>query len=211
MPTGIHYDLTHSSATPLADGPKVYAFDADSQSTNYKQQFVQNASDWTPLAWGTEGDTGYYLVDESQPENIDAGMVRWTRTYSQVPQAHTEFEAVAYNYNTIYVWDPNVPPAGNWILFSQVVSFTTMITSKVNYTYYRTDDPGNDITIDLAWKIFQLANNYFFQGTDPYADLDNVPPFYLGDDSSVTRWRGNIWRKANRMVPVPVLEWSIFA
>jgi hypothetical protein len=202
-PTGIHYDLAAAPSTAFQDGPLVYAFDPITKSKFYTQTMLQNANDWQPLAFGTVGLPTYYLVEESIPTDAGGGIVSWLRTYSKIPSARTEFEAVAYNYNTRYVYDPE---HSIWVLFTGgLVSFSTTVSSMVNFTYYKTDDPKEDIPIDKGWKLFVLNEVYLHQGTNPFVDLNNVPAYFLGDDSAITRWRGNIWQKSNRMVPVPAL------
>jgi hypothetical protein len=201
-PNGLHYDLASAPSTAFQDGPLVYAFDPVTKSMSYTQNMLQNAKDWQAIAFGTVGESTYYLVEESIPTDAGGGLVSWTRTYSQIPPNRTEFEAVSYNYNTRYVWDPE---HSIWVLFGSLISFSTTVSSMVEYSYYKTDDPKTDIAIDLGWKLFVLNDVYFHQGTNPYADLNNVPKYFLGDDSAVTRWRGNIWQKANRKVPVPAL------
>ena len=205
MPTGLHYDLPSSPSSPITDGELIYGFDVETKSTNYKQSMIQNAEDWTPLAYGTEGLDDFFLVEETAPESIGGGMVKWDRIYSQVPSPYTDYEAVAYNYNTLYFWDPST---SNWIR-TPLVSLTTTVPTRLEYTFHLTDDPETDVSIDLGWKIVQIGDYYFHNGTNPFADLNNVPPYYLGEDSAVTLWKGNIWRKANRMVPIPTLERSL--
>ena len=205
MPTGIIYDLASSPAIARRDGPLVYAFDAVTQSLSYTETLIQSASSWEPLALNTEGLTGFFLIEQTQPENISGGMVKWTRIYSEVPANRIEFETVSYNYNTYVAYDPEPPYAP--ILLGSIVSFTNNVTTRAEYSYHQVPE---DIEIDLGWKLFTFGSFYYHQGDNPFQDINNPPAFFLGEDSAITRWKGNIWQKVNRYVPIPRIEQGVF-
>jgi hypothetical protein len=206
MPTGVYYDLPAAATTAQPTGAKVFGYDPDVQAKFFTQEFHINAADFAPLEWNTVvaiAGTNYYLVDETTPTDAGAGMLQWTRTYYQKPPDRSEFESIVYNYTVVYLRDIDT---GLWIGFPQGASFPLQASTRVDYKYYTTDDPATDIPINKGWKIFKIENAICTQGTNPVSgtppDLAITSP-YLGDDSEVTRWKGNIWVRKQRYVPYP--------
>lgn len=206
MPTGVFYDLPAAATTAQPTGPKVFGWDPDVEAKFFTQDFHVNASNFSALAWNStvvEGAITYYLVDESTPEDEGGGMVKWRRTYYQLPPDRSEFESIVYNYTVVYLFDTDTSA---WVGFPESASFPLQASTRVDYRYYATDDPATDVPINKGWKIFKIGNVICNQGTDP---VSGTPPAltitspYLGEDSEVTRWKGNIWVRKQRFVPYP--------
>lgn len=206
MPTGVYYDLPAGANTAQEADARVFGYDAEVQAKFFTQEFVVNGSDFTPLPFNSSvivGGTTYYLVDESNTQDAGGGMVRWTRTYYQKPPDRSEYENIVYNYTLVYVRDID---SGLWISFPLGASFPLQVATRVDYKYYTTDDPANDIPTNKGWKIFKIDNAICTQGTNPVSgtvpNLAITSP-YLGEDSEVTRWKGDIWVRKQRWVPYP--------
>lgn len=67
-----------------------------------KQDFVHFLEDWVPLALNTPHFvfSDYYLVEESEKQDIGGGIIKWTRTYAQIPASH-EGDPEMANYSFI--------------------------------------------------------------------------------------------------------------
>jgi len=206
MPTGVYFDLPAAAGTAQATGPKVFGYDSDVQAEFFTQNFMQNATDYVPLPWNTtsiEDGVTFYLVEESAPEDVGGGMVQWRRLYYQLPPERSEYENSVYNYTVVYLFDTDT---SGWVGFPESASFPLQVAQRVDYKFYATDDPEADIPTNKGWKIFKIGNVICTQGTDP---VSGTPPTltvtspYLGEDSEVTRWKGNIWMRKQRWVPYP--------
>lgn len=86
------YDGDYSTAQAVTN-PELSAPIAG-VNANYllRQDFMQSLSSFVALALNTPHPTysTYYLVDESEKVDIGGGLVRWTRTYAQVPASYSE-------------------------------------------------------------------------------------------------------------------------
>lgn len=206
MPTGVYYDLPAAATAPQPLDSRVFGYDSDVQAKWFTQEFICNGQDFVPLAWNSTEVIGfdtYYLVDESNTQDAGGGMVKWTRTYYQKPPDRSEYENIVYNYTVAYVKDSDT---GIWIAFPTGASFPLQVATRVDYKYYTTDDPATAIPTNKGWKIFKIDNVLCTQGTDPISGT--LPSIfvtspYLGEDSEVSRWKGNIWVRRERYVPYP--------
>lgn len=204
-PPGVTYDLPAASNVAQPNGPRVFGYDPETQARFFVREYQINAEDFAPAAWNTTeivGGITYYLVDESSPEDAGGGFVQWKRTYYQLPPDRSEFESIVYNYTVQYLFDVDTTA---WIYFPAGASFPLQASTRVDYKYYATTNPAA-IPTNKGWKVFKIDNVLCTQGTDPVTGT--VPTItitspYLGDDSEVTRWKGDIWVRKQRFVPYP--------
>lgn len=209
MPTGVYYDLPSPPSTAQPNGPKVFGYDDEVQARFFSQEFIQDGGSYSPLAWNTTETVGsitYYLVEETAPDDLGGGMVSWKRTYYELPPDRSEYENIAYNYNLRFIKDADT---GLWIFFAEGVQFALQVATRVDYKYYATANPAADVPTNLGFRVFKVGNAVCSQGTDPVSgtvpDLTITSP-YLGDDSEVARWKGNIWVRRERYVPFPTID-----
>ena len=209
MPAGVYYDLPAAANTAQAAGVRVFGYDAEVQAKFFTQEFITEGSAFAPIAFNSTAivsGTTYYLVDESNTEDAGGGMVRWARTYYQKPPNRSEYENIVYNYTQTAVRDADT---GLWIIFPQGAQFSLQVPTRVDYQYYTTSNPAADVPLNKGWKIFKIENALCTQGTNPVSgtlpDLVVTSP-YLGDDSEVSRWKGDIWVRRERFVPYPEIN-----
>ena len=67
----------------------------------FSRVYMQNKQNWTPGTLDSEDTvhSGYYLYEESTPEDIDpGGLVKWERWFGNVPTWHNtySFQAVTF-------------------------------------------------------------------------------------------------------------------
>lgn len=201
MPTGVYYDLPAVTTTAQANGPKVFGYNVEVFARYYTQEFFVAASSFTPLALNTQeiiGGITYYLVNESDPEDMGGGLLKWTRTYYQKPPNRTECEPIVYNYCIRNLIDADT---GTPVFFAAGANFSMQVKSNVFIDYWATDDPST-IPLVYGFRLFKIDNALVLQGTEPGAGGG----YYQGDDSEITRWKGDIWQRKNRYVPYPSLD-----
>lgn len=68
----------------------------------YEQDYTQRLSDFlddeVSIGSAHPDDPTFFMVEESTPQNLGGGMVRFTRTYSQIPPARKEYESFAFTF-----------------------------------------------------------------------------------------------------------------
>lgn len=87
----------------------------------FRQLFMQALASWTPAALNTPHPSAgltpdystWYLIAEGPREDCGAGIVKWQRTYSQVPASWSDYsEALAYNLIGTTPYLPAIYSAG---------------------------------------------------------------------------------------------------
>lgn len=183
------------------------------------QDFMQLREDWAPLPLNTPHDdpayTDYLLVQESALTDVGCGVVRWTRTYAQVPDTYNE-PAGNYNYNFIGfigVWGINVTAVTGRDRFSRNA------LAKMQRDFFLVDANTGSSTgpvYDDWANIPIIEQQRYFYGSNPELDVDYLadsPPLteattpsrteyqdmidsgaYIAAESSrLARWMGNIY------------------
>lgn len=87
--------------TPVAVSQERWIFPfPENPTTIIQQDFEVLATRYarTPLSEQHETHAGFYLVDERLGATNWAGILRFTRVWSQVPQSRVEFESYAYTF-----------------------------------------------------------------------------------------------------------------
>lgn len=118
-------DDTDSFTVAIIDGPRRWLrpFDDDFSQYTFEQDYWQNESDFEPLALDSvsEDFPDAYLVGESALEALGGGVVKWTRTYSRIPNSRQRFES--------YSW--TVPGIGSEAVYSSVSISSTSTSAGV--------------------------------------------------------------------------------
>lgn len=82
---------------------------SDSKPWLFEQDYQQLLQNWRPLELdeiyipSTSGGSNdlvydYYLVEESSPQDLNGGVVQWTRTYAAIPESRIEYESYAHTF-----------------------------------------------------------------------------------------------------------------
>lgn len=89
------------TSAQVQGGPrKSFPFEGDNASFVLEQDYIVALTSFSPLALDTAHGTytNAYLVKESQQENIGGGLVKWTRTYAQIPASRSDYETFNFKF-----------------------------------------------------------------------------------------------------------------
>lgn len=211
-----------------ACGPKLprYPFQSmgDKATLVYEQPFMQRLSKFKPLALGTRGDSGTYLVEESEPEHIGGGIGKWTRTYANVPRTHRTFESYVYTYQVFQgslVTHENTADFGlddETVTVFDLTEFPQPCAATlVHDFFFAPNNTANIIPLGVAPRIVRAGEGYAMLGSNGGAGVNfknsegvthwaNVPTslsgMILAEDSKLERWMGDIYERVSVYVPV---------
>lgn len=127
--------------TPHKEGPARFSQPFDGTAFIYilEQDYVIRVGFYTPLALGTPSpDFGtYLLVKESPLQPVGVGdIVKWTRTYAQVPATRYDFTSIAYTFpgwmnyrSSLLIPDTSYVPGR--------AQFTKTVTCRIQYDYFQ--------------------------------------------------------------------------
>ncbi len=123
----------------------------------FEQDYTQRLADFLTeaVSIGSEHPTsgGFYLVEESTPSDMGGGMVRFTRTWSQIPAARTDFESFAFTF----------PGLAAGVLYEvKEVSGNTGTTSGGTTTLTTTASHGIAVgdTVRIRYNAFDSVQQY---------------------------------------------------
>jgi hypothetical protein len=146
--------------------------------------------------------TTAFLVQETDLQNLGAGLVQWTRRYATVPATRSEYESFAYTFPAYLAGaesDPMREP------------LTRSVQSRVEYAYFHV---GTALVPTVADIELAQRQRYVFP---PYGDSDKVhsgtePTLteYLewvdegrelvAEDARCHAWLGNIYERITRYI-----------
>lgn len=170
----------------------------------YDLEFIVDANWYSPAAYGSTSGfaPSAYLVEQGPVTKIAPGFVRYRRVYSQVPNAWTEKQQVAYTFPGRSGINPN----GNWEPYFWRASVTLFAVASVEHTYTQgTSAPDPDATFLVTddgnvVDYIGLSNpNFGSTFTDPSSE-----PAEYNVSSEVRLLRPTIWEKVSSQVPKPV-------
>jgi hypothetical protein len=98
----IHEDSDWSVAQKTGQRRWLRPFEESNAQIIFEQDYTQSAASWVAanvnLGIANPDYPSFYLVAESTPVDMGGGMYRFTRTWSQIPAARTEFESFAFTF-----------------------------------------------------------------------------------------------------------------
>ena len=217
-------DGTFTSASAVGAARKSFPFDGDNTSFIVEQDFMVALASFTPLALDTAHPTytDAYLVKESPLEDLGGGIVRWTRTYAQIPASRSDYGTFAYQF--IGFLGTGTPPYSQYDVQvgDQRDPILKKVQSRILSEYflcatgqtYETPDlipvipaqkytfdgaPNNPITYLVDPSINPAATE-----TDPnlpdYLSMIDDGDEIVAEDSDIERWMGNIYVRTTRYV-----------
>jgi len=158
-----------TTAVEIGTIPRItYPFQGigDTTAIIYERDFVIASASWTPLALNT-ADATYstaFLFEETEPQEIGAGIVQWTRRFGTVPSSFTSYTYEAYTFPAYYdSYDTNT---------NYRATLAQVVPVKNNHTFMKTSDPLTNFAV--AAQSFQLLNSrkenisYVDGSTTPY-------------------------------------------
>lgn len=223
--SAIRTDGALTTAQTVGGARKSFPFEGDVSSFIVEQDYHVLLASYSPLALSTAHGTytNAYLVRESALENIGAGVVKFTRTYAQIPATRNEYGTAAFQFPGL-LGTQNPPYA---FIYWQTLDdgrdpFTDTTRARTAYEYFLCET-GQTYTTPGAIPI--LAKSYFYIAANTSSrnayllpagvyPSDSVPTKeewialaaggsgigtgagtgeFIGEDSKVSRWMGNIY------------------
>ncbi len=178
----VHFDGDYSQ--PVQSGPWIPHVDNETQSTLYTAEFFQIASNFKRMEFGTIGVNKASLVEESEGTYPGGPLVKWSRTFASVPLSRVVPEGFVYNYQFEVGTDP-----------VSILEFPLYVTSDVTYDYFLTNDPDS-IKLFRSYRLQIIGGVLYGIGDIPTGDT------LIAENSILTRWKGNIWQRVTRRVPL---------
>lgn len=183
-PPANYFDGDHTTA--YQHGPIIRWSDVETRAEQYAQTMRIKADQFSPLAIGTAGETGFYLYEETRPHLVGGEVVEWERLYTEIPDERTEYESYAHPYQFISGTD-----------LGEIV---VTVQSRIVHTFIQSDAPADEIEILRAYRLVKAGDVLFELGDDS----NNTSEELLAQDSTYKRWKPNlnIYEQTARYVPV---------
>lgn len=210
---------------PIATGGRRISFpiDGDPTAQILEQDYQQGIDDFVPLDLNTPHPDfpTFYLIAETEIQNLGAGLGQWTRRYATLPAARDDYETFAYRfpgllgaynppYNQYWVNDPGDGRDPR----------TDTVNSRLAYEYFligpgQTYTAAGDIPIIPAQQYTLVGNdnvviNYLLAAgvypddstptKEDYLAMIAAGTELVAEDSRVERWQGNIFQRVTRYV-----------
>ena len=184
-----------------ASAKKSFPIRQDLSAIEYSIEFVQQERFFKPAPLNLQCPDDYraFLVEESTPARMNHGLVRFVRKYVTTPATRTEFSSGNFTF----------PAFKNLSADSATTrsSFSRQVVIKVEFSYLRTENPLDDLTISTQFApVDASGNSCSFIATDTtptlaeYQAKISAGEFIQSKETSISRWQGDIWQLENRMV-----------
>lgn len=159
MSTQLKY-LDGSFRTAKAIGTPVRAYPfanfGDVTHATYTQKYIQRVSAFASLAGGTADPaaSGFYLVDQSQPESSDGVLCEFTRTYANIPSPH-------YESTSIVRTCPKLPGSGQYRSYGSEAGGNSGLIYQPDLTVKEYDLYGKHAVLtDSGFSIAATGGSY---------------------------------------------------
>ena len=185
-------------------GPLIVSREPETRALLYKRTVRQAKDSFSPLLQDTSAyvlpNGSYaYFYEETQPRDIDGGIIELDEFYAEIPQDYTEIGLEAYTYQFVNPYGTSTTGYGG---VPSLVELTIPAKSKVVHTFGLVDYDGTtSLAIHKAYKMMKdpLAGAIFRIG-DPNYHSPGRTTDILAKDSVLTRWHGPIWRRTEVFV-----------
>lgn len=200
-------DGTFTVATAQGGPQRTFPFERDLTAFIEEQRYIQTKADFARLALSTAHPTiaTAFLVQETDLQNVGAGLVEWTRRYATVPATRNEYESYLYTFVEIVRATGGDGTRG---------PFTRKVNSRVEFAYFHVGSVAyptvGDIPIVAGFQPMQdiwgspVEVEFLSQTTDPtsddYLDLVDAETEIAVEDSDIHPWMGNIYERITRYV-----------
>lgn len=200
-----YYDGTYSSAY-LVSNVVTYPFAWPNNSTTarFDLEYVQLASSYSPPALGsTSADApgSAVLVSQGPLRKISPGMVRFTRTYCQVPATWGETQQVAYTFPGL-----STGTGSSWQPYGLRQPVTLYAIATVTHTYTSSNTaPTLDntfIVTDGNYVVDYIGTGNPNIGATLTSPSAEPATYNVSSESQLLT--GLIWEKTSMVVPKPV-------
>lgn len=152
-----------------------------------------------PLTVDTTGahSTGALLVQESNRQDMGAGIVTWERVYANIPDTYVEYQG--YNYQmqrmqTYHVlWSSWTDVYGarhdQYVNFIRLSEYTEPLTATVGYSFGTTAQLGKAKNpFYIPYRIIHYTDSFGFEY------VYSIGQWGVAEATSAEHWMGDIWR-----------------
>ena len=219
-----------TTAQTMGGARKSFPFEGDNATFIVEQDYQVSLTSYSPLALSTAHGTytNAYLVRESELENLGAGVVKFTRTYAQIPATRDEYGTFAFQFPGLR--GALIPPYAfqYWTVADDGRDpYLDVGSSRLKHEYflchtlqtYETPDlipilpklAFNIIANQSSQNAYLLKEGVFWSDTNPTVEawLDlmaggggigtgSEAGEFIAEDSTIQRWRGNIYERVTR-------------
>lgn len=219
-----------TTAVAVGGARKSFPFEGDVSSFIVEQDYHVLIGSYATLAAGAAHATytTAYFVRDSELENIGAGVVKFTRTWAQIPATRNEYGTFAFQYPGLY--GTQTPPYAfqYWIVADDGRDpYLAVGSSRLKHEYFlcialQTYPTPDSIPIlpKLAFNIdanqssrnaYLLKAGVFWSDTNPTVEewlalmaggtgigTGSEAGEFIAEDSTIERWKGNIYSRVTR-------------
>lgn len=200
-------DGTFTTAAVQGGPHRTFPFERDTTAFIEEQRYIQLKANFERLALNTAHPTipTAYLVQETDLQNVGAGLVEWTRRYATVPATRIEYQADPYVFPAVF----DAIGSDSW----RIAPLAMSVTHRVEYSYYlvgsATYPTVDDIPLVLKFApLFSVSIPVEVDFVNPstvptasaYLDLVDDAEELAVEDSDLHIWLGNIYERVTRYV-----------
>lgn len=183
-----------TTAQTMGGARKSFPFEGDVSSFIVEQDYQVLLTSYSPLALSTAHGTytNAYLVRESELENIGAGVVKFTRTYAQIPASRSDYETFNFKFPGLLATTGGVVPPYNqyWVSTGNGRDpFLANANSRL-YSEYFLCAAGQTYTTPSAIPILPEIKFTLDSNTDARIDylLSTSPGYWSNSDPTKEEW-----------------------
>lgn len=186
------------------------------------QAFIVDRDSYVPLSVGTAHPSisGLFLAEEINDIDAFAGLMEFTRVYINKPANRSDYESFSYNFLPIY------RSSGTGVAAVREGG-SRNVTSRLQRDYFRIgagldyETPSDIPVIPRFAPVYNVPSTAYqaeawwigaspLEGIFPPPSIPNEAAFFLlgeivAEDSEVEQYRGDVWCRTTRYVPVGTL------
>jgi hypothetical protein len=185
---------------PRPVGPPIFSSPLPNTSAKFllRQEIEQNINDFTPLAFNTRHPNypTYVLVNEGDFEDSSGGVVRWVRTYAQVPTSYSDKRSFGYQFIGARYTTSSPPPI--WPTVYVRDPYSRRVQSRIGYDFFLVGQTLTPAADDYGAGVADANASTTGPGTvaAPY-DSDGSIPFlyamiYIDQANASGVWYGGL-------------------
>jgi len=172
----VNGDGAAAVVSAVLEGDKLSSIAITNAGNSYTTATLTIAAPTSSKAWlRSDTNPDAILVAESGTTGIGCGLLKFTRTFSEIPPQRIEYEQVSYQQPALYSTASVESKPG----------FTALTLAKVTYDYFLTATV-TDIPLATATQVTEKTP------TVMNSVGGNV---VLANDDSLSRWMGDIWER----------------
>lgn len=180
---------------------KSFPIRQDLSAIVYEIEYVQQDEFFrpAPLNLLCPDNNKAFLVDETRPKKMQNGLVQFFRKFATIPATRKEYGTGNFTFPSF----KNLSTDGS----TTRTSFTRSVIVSIELSYIQTTDPLNDISLQTEFEVTDGNGNIVkFVAGDTTPSLQEYQVKVQNQEeiqtqqTSISRWMGDIWEIENRKV-----------